>query len=378
MDMRTQGKEFDYARQRARNKGIRFVRSRFGSIVRQDDRLEMAYVDDSGQHHREQFDLVVLPEGLELPQDAQALAQAAGIELNHYDFGRTSTFAPLETTRPGVFVAGAFQAPKDVPESVTDASGAAALAAKALQAARGTQVETKTYPPEVEPVEESRIGVFVCACGTNIGGVVDVPAVADYATTLDNVVFVDTNLYSCAQGTQELITEKIRVQGLNGVVVAACTPRTHEPLFQETLKNAGLNACLFEMANIRDHCSWVHARERTSATEKAKDLVRMAVAKAQWLTPLPEQRLPVIPRALVIGGGLAGMTAALNIADQGFQTYLIKKMNNWGAISRVCGRGLRPLGPAPGLRTGDHPVSPHPGRDAGLPGRSGKRPARGY
>jgi heterodisulfide reductase subunit A len=158
--------------------------------------------------------------------------------------------------------------------------------------------------------------------------------VADYATTLDNVVFVDTNLYSCAQGTQELITEKIQVQGLNGVVVAACTPRTHEPLFQETLKNAGLNACLFEMANIRDHCSWVHSRDRTAATEKAKDLVRMAVAKAQWLTPLPEQRLPVIPRALVIGGGLAGMTAALNLADQGFQTYLIEKTEQLGGNLR--------------------------------------------
>ncbi len=334
MDMRTQGKEFDYARQRARSKGIRFVRSRFGSIIRQDDRLEIAYVDDTGKHYRELFDLVVLPEGLESPQDAQALAQAAGIELNHYDFGCTATFTPLETTRPGVFVAGAFQAPKDVPESVTDASGAAALAAKALQAARGTQVETKTYPPEVEPPEESRLGVFVCACGTNIGGVVDVPAVAEYAATLDNVVFVDTNLYSCAQGTQELITEKIQMQGLNGVVVAACTPRTHEPLFQETLKNAGLNACLFEMANIRDHCSWVHSRDRTAATEKAKDLVRMAVAKAQWLTPLPEQRLPVTPRALVIGGGLAGMTAALNLADQGFQTYLIEKTEQLGGNLR--------------------------------------------
>ncbi len=330
MDMRTQGKEFDYARQRARDRGIRFVRSRFGSLVRQDGRLEIAYVNDAGEHFREQFDLVVLPEGLESPRDARTLAQVAGIELNHYDFCRTSTFGPLETTRPGVLVAGAFQAPKDVPESVTDASGAAALAAKALRVARGTQVETKTYPPEVEAPAEARIGVFVCACSTNIGGVVDVPAVADYAAALDNVVFVDTNLYSCAQGTQELITEKIRVQGLNGVVVAACTPRTHEPLFQETLKNAGLNACLFEMANIRDHCSWVHARDRGEATAKAKDLVRMAVAKAQWLTPLPEQRLPVIPRALVIGGGLAGMTAALNIADQGFQTYLVEKSGHLG------------------------------------------------
>jgi heterodisulfide reductase subunit A len=335
MDMRTQGKEFDYARLRAQDRGIRFVRSRFGSIQRQNDRLAIAYVDDAGNHHRESFDLVVLPEGLESPRDAQALAQAAGIELNHYDFCRTHTFAPLATSRPGIYVAGAFQAPKDVPESVTDASGAAALVAQVLKAARGTQIRTKTYPLEIAPdPERPRLGVFICACGTNISGVVDVPAVAAYAATLEKVAFVDTNLYSCAQGTQELITEKIQVQGLNGVVVAACTPRTHEPLFQETLKNAGLNACLFEMANIRDHCSWVHSRDRAAATEKAKDLVRMAVAKAQWLTPLPEQRLPVIPRALVIGGGLAGMTAALNIAEQGFVTFLVEKTAQVGGNLR--------------------------------------------
>ncbi len=334
MDIRTQGKEFDYARLRAKEKGIRFVRSRIAGVQGKGSSLEISYVSEAGKHLKEGFDMVVLPEGLESPGDAQSLARASGIDLNHYDFCMTRTFSPLETTRPGILVAGAFQGPKDVPESVTDASGAAALAAEALTEVRGTEVETKTYPAEMEIEEEPRIGVFVCSCGTNIGGVVDVQAAADLAATLDNVVFTDTNLYSCAQNVQEEITEKIKVNRLNRVVVAACTPRTHEPLFHETLKNAGLNPCLFEMANIRDHCSWVHAVVPEEATEKAKDLLRMAVAKARGLQPLAEQKLPVTQKALVIGGGMAGMTAALSIAGQGFECFLVEKSGELGGNLR--------------------------------------------
>jgi len=330
MDMRTQGKEFDYSRQRAKTMGIHFVRSRVAGVRGNGKSLEISYVDVEGYHVKENFDMVVLPEGLESPRDAKALAQVSGIELNHYDFCGTPPFSPLQTTRPGIFVAGAFQGPKDVPESVTDASGAAALCAEVLKEVRGTRVETKTYPAEIDTEEESRIGVFVCSCGTNVGGVVDVQAVADYAATLDNVVYTDTNLYSCAQNTQETITEKIKENRLNRVVVAACTPRTHEPLFQETLKAAGLNRCLFEMANIRDHCSWVHAMVPEAATEKSKDLIRMAVAKARMLQPLPEQKLPVTQKALVLGGGIAGMTAALNIAGQGFECILVEESEGLG------------------------------------------------
>jgi heterodisulfide reductase subunit A len=330
MDMRTQGKDFDYARTRAKEKGIHFVRSRFGGIQRRENRLELKYVTEEGRHVKETFDMVVLPEGLESPQGADSLAIAAHIELNHYDFCKTNTFSPLETSRAGVFVAGAFQGPKDVPESVTDASGAAALAAEVLSRVRNTRVAVKTYPGETDMGEEPRIGVFVCFCGSNIGGVVNVPEVSDYAANLDNVVFIDTNLYSCAQNTQELISEKIRENRLNRVVVAACTPRTHEPLFQETLKNAALNRSLFEMANIRDHCSWVHSHLPKEATEKAKDQVRMAVAKARLLEPLPEQTLPVSPKALVVGGGISGMTAALSVARQGFECFLVERSPNLG------------------------------------------------
>jgi heterodisulfide reductase subunit A len=337
MDMRTQGKEFDDARLRAKEKGIRFVRSRFGGIRKTDGALEIKYVSEEGQHFKESFDMVVLPEGLESPESAASLARVAGIELNHYDFCKTNIFSPLETSHQGILVAGAFQSPKDVPESVIDASGAAALVSEALSQVRNTRVETKIYPDEIEIDETPRIGVFVCSCGSNIGGVVDVPAVARYAATLKDVVFIDTNLYSCAQNTQELITEKIRANGLNRVVVAACTPRTHEPLFQETLKNAGLNRALFEMANIRDHCSWVHSHLPKESTEKAKDQVRMAVAKARLLRSFPEQSLPVCPRALVVGGGISGMTAALSIAKQGFECFLVERSSQLGGnLRNIC------------------------------------------
>jgi heterodisulfide reductase subunit A len=334
MDMRTQGKEFDYARLRAEEKGIRFVRSRVAGVQEKGKSLDISYVNEAGKHLREGFDMVVLSEGLESPRDARTLARVTGIDLNHYDFCMTRTFFPLETSRPGIFVAGAFQGPKDVPESVTDASGAAALAAEALKEVRGTNVETKVYPAEIDIEEEPRIGVFVCSCGTNIGGVVDVQALVDYAATLEKVVFTEANLYSCAQNSQEAISEKIKVNRLNRVVVAACTPRTHEPLFQETLKNAGLNPCLFEMANIRDHCSWVHAMLPEKAAEKSRDLIRMAVAKARRLQPLAEQRLPVTRKALVIGGGIAGMTAALSIAGQGFESFLVEESERLGGNLR--------------------------------------------
>jgi heterodisulfide reductase subunit A len=334
IDMRTQGKEFDAARLRAKEMGIRFVRSRVSYVKKNGRHLEISYISEDGRHLEEVFDMVILPEGLESPENATSLAKATKIDLNHYDFCSTHPLSPLETSRPGVFVAGAFQGPKDIPESVTDASGATALAAEVLKEARGKEIKTKSYPAEIEIEEEPRIGVFVCYCGTNIGSVINVQAVADYAAALDNVVLTDTNLYSCAQNTQEAITEKIRLNRLNRIVVAACTPCTHEPLFQESLRNAGLNRCLFEMANIRDQCSWVHSKTPLAATEKAKDLIRMAIAKARLLQPLPEQSVPVTPKALVIGGGISGMTAALSIARQGFECFLVEKAGNLGGNLR--------------------------------------------
>ncbi|MFQ6759314.1 MAG: CoB--CoM heterodisulfide reductase iron-sulfur subunit A family protein [Deltaproteobacteria bacterium] len=333
MDVRTHGKGFDAARERAVREGnFRVIYSRpprvedvFGGG------LLLTWATEDGKHHKEKFDLVVLSQGLEAPEGAEDLARAAGIHLNGYQFAQIDTYTPLATSRPGVYVIGAFQGPKDIPDSVTQAGGAAALCAGRLAPARGTATIKASFPEERDIAgEEVRIGVFVCHCGINIGGVVKVPSVAEYAKTLPHVVYATDNLYSCSQDTQRLLVETIHKHRLNRLVVAACTPRTHEPLFQATLREAGLNRSLFEMANIRDQCSWVHMHEPEAATEKAKDAVRMAVAKAAHLTALAEQQLPVTPSALVVGGGLAGMTAAMTIAEQGFEVTLVEREKNLG------------------------------------------------
>ncbi|MCI5196671.1 MAG: 4Fe-4S dicluster domain-containing protein, partial [Candidatus Electrothrix sp. AW5] len=327
------GKGFDAARQRAVEEG------NFRVIYARPPRVEdvfgggllLTWATEDGKHHYEKFDMVVLSQGLEAPEEADKLAQAAGIDLNEYLFAETDTYTPLETSRPGVYVIGAFQGPKDIPDSVTQGGGSAALCAGQLAAARGSETVKATFPEERDiSQEEPRIGVFVCHCGINIGGVVNVPEVADYAKTLPNVAYSSANMYSCSQDAQRVLTETIQEHKLNRLVVAACTPRTHEPLFQATLREAGLNRSLFEMANIRDQCSWVHIHEPERATEKAKDAVRMAVAKACHLTALEELQLPVTPAALVVGGGLAGMTAALAIADQGFAVDLVERGQELG------------------------------------------------
>lgn len=335
MDMRTAGKGFDASRQRARDTHhLRFIRSRVAEVRERGDKLRLSYADSEGKHKEDDFDMVVLSVGLESPEDAQSLARTAGIKLNQYDFCDTKAFLPLDASRPGVYVAGAFQGPKDIPESVMQAMGTAAAVAEVLHEARGTAIVKKEYPPEMEVAPEPRIGVLVCHCGINIGGVVNVPQVVEYAATLDNVVLADGSLYACSQDSQKGIKDMIEEHNLNRVVVAACTPRTHEPLFQETLRDIGLNRSLFEMVNIRDQCSWVHAHEPEEATSKAKDLMRMAVAKARLLYPLPEQTVPVISKALVIGGGIAGMTAALSIAEQGFDCFLVEKSAQLGGNLR--------------------------------------------
>jgi len=337
MDMRMYGKGFEAFYERAKAAGVKFVRSRV-SDIREDsgtNDLTLKYVTENGGLRKDTFNLVVLAHGLEAPEGSSNLALAAGIELNAYNFCKGDVFSPLATTREGIFVAGAFQGPKSIPESVCQAGGAAAAAAELIAPARGTLVKEKTYPEERADLDgEPKIGVFVCHCGKNIAGVVDVEAVSKYAETLDDVVMVERNLYSCSTDTQALIAQTIAEQGLNRVVVAACTPRTHEPLFQDTLREAGLNKCLVEMVNIRDQCSWVHMHEKKAATEKAKELVRMAVAKARAIRPLPATRVEVIPRGLVIGGGLSGMTSALSLARQGFECYLVEREPELGGALR--------------------------------------------
>ena len=266
---------------------------------------------------------------------AADMAERMGIELDQHQYAQSSTFSPVKTNREGIYVCGVFQAPKDIPQSVMEASASAADATEILAEARGTLTRSKELPPELDVSGRTpKIGVFVCNCGINIGGIADVPAVREYAKTLPYVVHVEDNLFTCSQDTQEKMKQVIKEKDLNRVVVASCSPRTHEPLFQETIRDAGLNKYLFEMANIRDQNTWVHMNDPKAATEKAKDLVRMAVAKAALIEPLEQVMLPVTKGVLVVGGGVAGMEAALGVAEQGFKAYLVEKSAELGGVAR--------------------------------------------
>jgi heterodisulfide reductase subunit A-like polyferredoxin len=333
MDMRTYGKDFERYYNRCREeKGVRFVRSRVHTIdPMEDGGLKLRYVSEAGDIIEEVFDMVVLSIGLSPNEEAVKLADTLGIDLNRHQFAATRDLAPVATTREGVYVCGAFQGPKDIPQSVMEASAASAAAARNLAPARNTLTRTKQLPPELDISEEPpRIGVFVCNCGINIGGVADVPAVREYARSLPNVVHVEDNLFTCSQDTQDKMKEVIKENNINRVVVASCSPRTHEPLFQETIREAGLNKYLFEMANIRDQNTWVHMNNPEKATEKAKDLVRMAVAKAAYIEPLHQVSLDVHRAGLVVGGGVAGMEMALGLAEQGFTTHLVERSDTLG------------------------------------------------
>ncbi|MHB9099319.1 MAG: NAD(P)-binding protein, partial [Syntrophales bacterium] len=329
MDIRAHGKDFDRFVNRAKGEyGIRYIRSMPSTIkeLQQTKNLLMTYVREDGSLAEEEFDMIVLSVGLTPPKEAALLAKNLGIDLEEHGFCKTPRENPVQTSREGVFVCGAFAGPKDIPETVMEASGAAACAEGLLAARRGTLTTAEELPMEsdlrgIGP----RTGVFVCHCGINIGGVVDVPAVVEYAKTLPNVVYATDNLFTCSQDTAVKMGEVIREQRLSRVVVASCSPRTHEGLFQENCEKAGLNRYLFEMANIRDQDSWVHMHEPEAATEKAKDLVRMAIAKAEFLKPLKPGQLSVNHAALIIGGGLAGVTAALSLADQGFASFIVEK-----------------------------------------------------
>lgn len=338
MDMRTFGKGFEEYYNRARDEyGVNFVRGRVAEVkeVKETGNLIIRYTDEEGRIQEVEFDLVVLSVGMRPKEEMNVLAKRLGIKLNDFGFAATTSFLPLETTRPGVFVAGAFAGPKDIPETVMQASGAASKAGGIISEARGSEVTKKTYPPEINVVgQEPRIGVFVCHCGINIGGVVNVPSVVEYARTLPNVAYAEDNLYTCSEDTQKNIRKKIKEENLNRVIVASCTPRTHESLFRETIREAGLNPYLFEMANIRDQCSWVHQNDREAATYKAKDLVRMAVAKSRLLEPLYGKTLKVNHDGLVIGGGVSGMRAALDLASCGFQVHLVEKEGELGGNLR--------------------------------------------
>ncbi len=334
MDVRTHGKDYEHFYNRGKDEsGIRFVKSRVQNIVPDSETGTqiIQYIDETGKRQKEEFDIVVLSVGLCIGNESIELAKKMNIGLDHYNFVTTNSFEPVKTSKPGIYVCGAFEAPKDIPSSVIESSAAAGMAGINLAESRWSLTKTKEKIEEINVTGEApRIGVFVCRCGTNIAGVVDVPAVVEMAKKLPYVEFAQENMFSCSQDTQDAITDVIKEKKLNRVVIAACTPKTHEGLFQETLTNAGINKYLFDMANIRNQCSWIHAEAKEEATEKAKDLVRMTTAKVALHAPLEEPKLEIDQSGLVVGGGVAGITAAQTLAQQGYHTHLIEKESKLG------------------------------------------------
>ena len=337
-DIRSYGKDFERYYERTANlPGVRFIRS-YTSIVREDPETKNVTVrystPDEGVKE-EEFDMVVLSVGLNPPVGVKSIADKFGIELSPHDFCKIDPVNPMATNRPGIFVSGGFQGPIDIPESVFSASGAGSQVGELLDYRRGSLAKERIYPPERDvSSEEPRIGVFVCHCGANIGRIVNVPETVEYCKTLPNVVYAQEQLFSCATNSAKEITDITKEKGLNRVIVAACSPRTLEPLFRDTVREAGINQYYFEMANIREHNSWVHSKEKEEATQKAKDIIRMSVARARRLEPLPEFDLPVDKRALVVGGGIAGMNCALSIANQGHEVHLVEKNTELGGMAR--------------------------------------------
>jgi len=337
MDLRAYSKGFDEYYEKGKTLGIDYIRCRPPVVeeIPETKNLVVKYIDENDQKVTREYDMVVLSAGMEPPKNVKEISEKFGIALNEYNFCQTDPFRPVESTREGVYVAGPFTEPKDIPETIMQASGASSKILSLLKDERGSLITKKEFPPETDVAEqEPRIGVFVCHCGTNIAGVVNVPSVVEYAKTLPNVVYANNNLYTCSNDTQEVIKEVIKEHDLNRVIVASCTPRTHEPLFRNTIREAGLNQYLFEMANIRDQCSWVHMTEPEKATVKSKDLVRMAVAKSRLLEPLQTRYVPIIKRALVIGGGVAGMSSALELAEQGYVVFLVEREKELGGNLR--------------------------------------------
>ncbi|MCZ7356414.1 MAG: FAD-dependent oxidoreductase [Candidatus Methanoperedens sp.] len=337
IDIRAFGKNFEEFYNRARREyGIKYINSRPPEvIVDSNNALSLKYEDfNTGDLVNRDFDMVVLSIGLDPADSTRNIAQSSGIALDDFGNIATSIENPVETSVAGVYVCGVAQGPKDIPDTVAQASAAASKAAALLSGERGTLIKERKFPVEKPLSPVPRIGVFVCHCGINIGSVVNVPAVVEYARTLPGVAHAQEMLYACSSDSQVTIKDAVAKNDLNRVIVASCTPRTHEPLFQNTCREAGLNPYLFELANIREHCSWVHMKEKEKATEKAKGIVQMAVAKSALFQPLYKQKVSLINNALVLGGGVAGMTAALDIANNGYNVTLVEKEKELGGMLR--------------------------------------------
>ena len=339
MDMRTYGKGFqEYYDKAVQEYKVKYTRCRVSHVeeIYPTKNLKIIFETEDGIYQKNEFDMVVLSVGLKPGEKILEMSKKFGIEVNKYGYCETNILSPLETTREGIFVAGTFQSPKDIPDSVAQAGGASVKAGALILEERGKLIKKKEYPIEKDICSEPRIGVFICHCGINIVGVVDVKSVVEYSKNLPDVVYIEDNLYTCSQDTQEIIKQKIVEHNLNRVVVASCTPTTHEPIFQSTIREAGLNPYLFNLASLREHCSWVHRNDPEKATEKAKQIVALSVEKVRQNKEIRKTPVKITPNCLVIGGGVAGMTAALDIANQGFEVHLLEKESKLGGnLNRI-------------------------------------------
>jgi heterodisulfide reductase subunit A len=336
-DIRTPGKGHEELFNAAREQGVQFVRARPHTVLPgpKGRGVELTWATEDGRLESSGFDMLVLSVGMVPGRDAATLCRMLGVALNRFDFVQSSSFAPHRTSRPGVFAAGGVLGPKDIPQTVVEAAAVSAAATAELAPARWSRVREPPEIPERDVSGEApRVGVFLCGCGTSTASVLDLDALAGYAAGLEHVAYVEINAFTCPQASQERIVRLIREKGLNRVVVGACTPKTHEPLYKQTLRRAGLNPALLEMANLRNHVAWVHHDQPQQALAKARGLIRGAAAKAALLRPAEALRKRVTRRALVVGGGVAGMTAALALADQGVETVLVEKGPKLGGIAR--------------------------------------------
>ena len=347
MDMRTSGKDYELYLNRAKEEfGVRFERSRPHTVepVPGSDDLSITYIPPGDTMPRKEiFDMVILSTGFVIPPDLVALAENLGIEVNEHHFLKTGSFDPVTSSKPGIYACGLLESPKDIPETMVQASAAACMASQWLRPSEGPEEteEEEELPAERDvSMEEPRVGVFVCDCGYNIGGLIDVPQLVDYSRRLPQVVVSETIGHGCSLESLEHIQKRILEKGINRVVIGGCSPRTHETLFQDTVRKAGLNKYLVEIANIRDQDTWVHQEQPTEAMNKAKDLIRMAVSSVALAHPLIENVLPMDKSILVVGGGVAGMNAALTLADQGFRVYLAERSGRLGGVATDIRRTL--------------------------------------
>jgi heterodisulfide reductase subunit A len=345
MDMRTSGKDYELYLNRAKQEfGVRFERTRPHTVepAPGSDELFITYLPEgAAMPKKEIFDLVVLSTGFVIPPDLVELGQKLDIELNEHHFVKTGAFNPVASSRPGIYVCGLVESPKDIPETMVQASAAACMASPRASVSEEENEGQEDFPPERDvSLEEPRVGVFVCDCGSNIGGLIDVRQLVQYARRLPGVVVSEMVGRGCSRESLEHMQGVITEKGLNRVVMGACSPRTHETLFQDTVRKAGLNRYLVEMANIRDQDTWVHLDHPSEALDKAKDLLRMAASSVALARPLTEHVLPMNKNVLVVGSGVTGMNAALALADHGFRVYLVERSAQLGGVSRDLRRTL--------------------------------------